>query len=158
MEFVPPGDRLNPHPLGKTVKLDEGWQLKVNSATINADTEVESVTDQHGDHVNPPPPAGTQYTLVNVSMTYVGGGSPSLSNYLLGPLPPAGVDAEGASNALYQIGHCTPPPLDLGSVGDVTSGQTETGNLCYEIASKDASTLLLLGTTEIQDGAYFDLR
>ena len=36
--FVPPGDRLNPYPLGTAATLQAGWQLKVNSALINADT------------------------------------------------------------------------------------------------------------------------
>src|SRR5947207_2360511 len=66
--FVPPGDRLNPYPLGTAAPLTGGWQLKVNSAVLNADAEVEAVTDQYGNPVNSPPPAGAQYTLVNVSM------------------------------------------------------------------------------------------
>jgi hypothetical protein len=150
--FVPPGDRLNPYPLGRAVDLGDGWRLEVNSATINADAEVEAVTDQYGDHVNPPPPAGAQYTLVNVSMTYTGGGSASLGDYLYSY---GNLDAEGAGNAPYQVGYCTPPPVDLSAVGQVLSGQTETGNLCYEIASDDASTLLLSGTAFVN---WFALR
>src|SRR5690242_5800000 len=126
--FVPPGDRLNPYPLGTTATLQDGWQLKVNSALINADTEVEAVRDQYGNPVNSPPPAGAQYTLVNVSMTYQGDGSYSLPGYLLGVL------AEGAGNVGYSVDGCQPPPLDLGSdFTPVSSGQTVTGNLCFEI-------------------------
>jgi len=142
--FVPPGDRLNPYPLGTSVLVAEGWRLKVNSAIINADTQVEAVTDQYGDHLNPPPPAGAQYTLVNATMTYVGGGSSGVAAYVLGYAV-----IKGAGNAGYAPDwQCTPPSPDLGAVGDIYSGQSATGNLCYEIASNDASTLLLsaLGT------------
>jgi hypothetical protein len=155
--FVPPGDRLNPYPLGTAATLQGGWSLKVNSATINADTLVEAVIDPDtGEPANPPPPAGAQYTLVNVSMTYVGGGSSYLDEYLYDS-----VYAEGAGNAFYTLGGCEPPSPDLTSVGPVYSGQTETGNLCYEIASNDAGTLLLTaegmaGDAEIP--VWFSLR
>jgi hypothetical protein len=138
--IVPPGDRLNPYPLGKAATLQSGWQLKVNSATINADSQVEAVTDQYGGYPNPPPPAGAQYTLVNVSMTYAGAGSRSLPGYL------QSVQAVGAGNVGYNVYGCRPPPLDLNSdFTPVFSGQTVTGNLCFEIASKDAASLLLQG-------------
>jgi hypothetical protein len=137
--FLPPGDRLNPYRLGRAAKLTQGWQMKVNSATINADAAVEAVTDQYGNPVNTPPPAGAQYTLVNVSMTYTGAGSRSLPGYLQ-----SGVQAVGAGNAGYNVYGCTPPPLDLNSdFTPVSSGQTVTGNLCFEIASNDAATLML---------------
>ena len=140
VSFVPPGDRLNPYPLGKAATLQSGWKLRVNSATISADAEVEGVKDQYGNPVNSPPPAGAQYTLVNVSMTYQGAGSYSLPVYLLG------VQAQGTGNAGYNVGGCQPPPLDLASdFTPVSSGQTVTGNLCFEIASKDAASLLLQG-------------
>jgi hypothetical protein len=132
--FVPPGDRLNPYPLGATATLTQGWQMKVNSTIINADAQVEAVNNQS------PPPAGTQYTLVNVSMTYTGAGSRSLPGYLQ-----PGVQAVGAGNAGSVYG-CQPPPLDLNSdFTPVSSGQTVTGNLCFEIASDDAARLLLQG-------------
>jgi hypothetical protein len=138
--FVPPGDQLNPYRLGRTAKLTQGWQMKVNSATINADAAVEAVTDQYGNPVNTPPPAGAQYTLVNVSMTYAGAGSRSLPGYL------QSVHAVSAGNVGYNGYGCTPPPLDLNAdFTAVSSGQTVTGNLCFEIASDDAARLLLQG-------------
>jgi hypothetical protein len=134
--FVPPGDRLNPYPLGTSVLLYGDWRVKVNSAILNADTQVEAVTDPDGYPVNPPPPTGAQYSLVNLSETYVGGGS---------TFAPRGY-TEGQGNALYSPSDCTPPSPDLGSFVNVYSGVTVTGNVCYEIASNDASTLLLRGS------------
>lgn len=145
--FLPPGDRLNPYPLGTAGTLQNGWRLKVNSATLNADAAVEAVDNQ------PPPPAGAQYTLVSVSMTYQGSGSSSLPALGL-----VGVLAEGAGNAGYNVGGCLPPPLDLGSdFAPVSSGQTVTGNLCFEIASKDAATLHLQGRGTAGLPAWFAL-
>ena len=52
--------------------------------------------------------------------------------------------ASGAGNAVYSVSGCQPPPLDLDSdFTPVSSGQTVTGNLCFEIASKDAASLFL---------------
>lgn len=153
--FVPPGDRVDPYPLGTAGTLQGGWQLKVNSALINADTQVEAVIDPHsGLPANPPPPAGAQYTLVNVSMTYQGGGSSSLPGYLQ-----FGAQTVGAGNAGYDAYGCQPPPLDLNSdFTPVFSGQTVTGNLCFEIASNDAASLLLQGRGTSGLPVWFALR
>lgn len=152
--FLEPGYRQNPYPLGALGTLQGGWQLKVNSATINADTEVEAVIDPgSGRPANPPPPAGAQYTLVNVSMTYQGAATSSLPGIL------SGVLAEGAGNAGYSVDGCQPPPLDLDSdFTPVSSGQTVTGNLCFEIASKDAASLLLQSRGVDGLPAWFALR
>jgi hypothetical protein len=155
--FVPPGDRLNAYPLGTAVRLDGAWRLTVNSAVLDADDQVEAVADQHGHRLNPPPPAGTQYTLVNVSLTYIGSGSSNVSSYV-----EYWLGAEGAGSKQYRLS-CTPPPLDLATVLDSTySAQTVTGNLCFDIASNDASTLLLFGTATTPADSfktvYFALR
>ena len=56
------------------------------------------------------------------------------------------MQAVGAGNAGYNVGGCQPPPLDLNSdFTPVSSGQTVTGNLCFEIASNDAASLHLQG-------------
>jgi len=141
VRFVPPGARSNPYPLGTAVKLDGAWRLTVNSATLDADSQVAAL--------NPPPPAGAQYALVNVSLTYVGTGFRNVFGYVDNWL-----GVEGAGKAEYRIS-CTPPPLDLSAVTDpVYPGQTVTGNLCFEIASSDASTLLLFGTATTPADSY----
>jgi hypothetical protein len=120
--------------------------VKVNSATINADAQVEAVYDSNlGRYPNPPPPAGAQYTLVNLTMTYVGGGSASLGGLISGRQD---LEAEGAGDAGYNPDKCEPPQPDLGAVGQVSDGQSVTGNLCYEIASNDAATLMVTGYVE----------
>jgi len=149
--FLPPGDRLNPYPLGTAVQLGQGWKVKVNSAIINADAQVEAVNG------NVPPPAGAQYSLVNLSLTYTSGGSGDLGFFAQSYLA-----TEGAGNAGYAADwQCSTPAPDLGVVGQVFSGQTETGNLCFLIASNDARTLLLNGpptADEAQVPIWFALR
>jgi hypothetical protein len=142
--FVPPGGRTNPYPLGTTATLYGGWKLKVNSSLLDADAQVEAVTDPNGHRLNTPPPTGDQYALVNVSLTYLGGGFGSVGEYVF-----TWLGAVGARNTQYQA-TCAPPPLDLSTVfKPVLAGQTTTGNLCFEIASRDAASLLLGGYREV---------
>lgn len=141
--FVPPGNRLNPYPLGTAVKLWGNWRLKVNSAIINAD-QVEADNNQ------PPPPPGAQFTLVNVTVTYLGVGSSSLQDWLDRAWTVETLAGEMPSHSWgnFPVG-CTPPPLDLLLVGQVPSGQPETGNLCFGVYAKTANSQLLRGWTRV---------
>jgi hypothetical protein len=148
--FVPPGDRLNPFRFGSTQTVTgfgttQTWLLKVNTATLNADAQVEAVIDpQTGRPANGPPPAGAQYTLLNLSLTYTGGGSASVESFIFD----GGIVTEGAHNAEYRA-ECIPPWPDLNDLPNdqVFSNQAVTGNLCFTIASNDAGTLLLKSET-----------
>jgi hypothetical protein len=145
---VPPGDRLNPYSLGSAATLTGlagSWQVKVNSVIINADSQAEAVIDPVlKTHPNPQPPAGWQYTLINLTMTYEGSGSSAPSSLLDSPEQ---MWAEGQGYTISPPDGCKPPQPDLGSADRLASGQSTTGNLCYEIRSGDASTLLLSGQT-----------
>ena len=46
---------------------------------------------------------------------------------------------------------CTAPSPDLTDAATVNSGQTETGNLCFVIATNDASKLMLTATSEVNN-------
>jgi hypothetical protein len=157
--FVPPGDPLNPYRLGQAVRLNN-WRLKVESATLNADARVEAVIDPStGKPANSPPPAGAQYTLVQMTLTYLGRGSSGgpLENYATNHLQTQGFFPRwpGSRGALYaadckymlaqpSASNCEAPPIDLGSVSSrIASRQSVTGYVCYEIWSRDARWLLL---------------
>ena len=143
LTFVPPspGSYLNPFPVGTTVGVElfpPDLDMTVNSATINATAEVEAVTDPNtGQPVNGPPPAGDQYTLVNLTLTSKESFPISIPDFL------SSVWAEGVNSVPYKPDACVPPPLDFGSIGTVDPGQSVTGYLCFTIASTDAATLLL---------------
>ena len=138
--FVPPGDRLNPYSLGTPVPLDDpagtGWRMTVNSATLNANAQVEAVNG------NVPPPAGQQYAVVNLSLTLLNGGPIQLKDFTMGRL------LTYAHNHDYLTGECTSPSPDI-SAETVNSGQTATGNLCFVIFTTDASKLLLSANDEV---------
>jgi hypothetical protein len=144
--FAPPGSHSNPYALGTAVTLigpTGKWQVTVDSAVIDADAEVEAVIDPAtGTYPNPPPPVGWQYTLISLTMTYGGSGSSIPSSFLDSPEQ---MWAEGRGYRIYPPDGCEPPQPDLGSAGRLSSGQSASGNLCYEISSKDARTLVLSG-------------
>jgi hypothetical protein len=146
LTFVPPGNWLNPIPLGTTATLEGQWRVKVNSATLDANSQVEAVIDPDtGDPANSAPDPGFQYTLVNVSLTYAGNRSfpgDSVDSFLYGL---SQLGAEGEVGGLYPPDFCQPPQPDADSGGSLSTGQTVTGDLCYEISTDDASTLRLLG-------------
>lgn len=140
VRFVPPGNHLNPYPIGTSVVTSGAWTVKVNSATLDADSQVEAV------HNQPPPPAGEQYTVVSLTMTApVGGGPFDLGDFLFNQQQMQG-------SFKYAPDACEPPQPDLGTVGQVSSGTSVTGNLCYEIATNDAATLMLTGYVETGSG------
>jgi hypothetical protein len=139
-----------------------GWRLAVNSAILDANAQVEAVSDQNGEPVNPPPPAGWQYALVNLTVTNVGLGTGSPAGFFQGQyLDPPGIglveNTPGGTTSQvrgYPEQTCQAPPLDLNSPSaQVQPGQAETGNLCFEIGSQDASTTLLYALSGVHD--YF---
>lgn len=143
--FVPPGDFFNPYRLGQAVKLND-WRLKVDSAILDADSRVEAVIDPStGKPANSPPPPGTQYALVKLTLTYLRSGFSRgpLEAYVRGKLQVEGVETGELSPQPAGL-RCEAPPTDLGSVNSsVASGEPVTGYACYEIPSREASTLRL---------------
>jgi hypothetical protein len=135
VRFVPPGDRLNPYALGTAVTLSG---TNSGSVRVNVNTAIMNASSQ----VSPPPPAGRQYTLVNLTMRNMGPGSATLRSFLASP---GQMWTEAHGNTIYPPDGCRPPQPDLGSGGSLSPGQSMTGNLCYEIHSDDAGTLLLSG-------------
>jgi hypothetical protein len=144
--FAPPGSHSNPYPLGTSVTLTGptgNWQVKVDSVIMNANAQVEAVIDPVlKTRPNRQPAAGWQYTLINFTMTFEGSGSVAPSSIIDAP---AEMWAEGKGYTIYPPDDCEPPPPDLASAARLSSGQSSTGNLCYEIHSSDVGSLLLSG-------------
>ena len=121
--------RGNPIRLGHAALIGQGWRLRINSFTPNV-------------QLSPPPSAGAEYVAANMTLTNTARGRNAL-NYSLGYL-----DVIGSHNVAYRPGDCpgdAPPPA-LDSVvpsGLLNSGQSATGNVCWQIATNDASTLEL---------------
>lgn len=156
--FVPPGDYLNPYRLGRAVKLN-AWRLKVDSATLDADARVEAVIDPTtGKPANPPPPLGTQYALVAMTLAYLRPGSSRrpLEGYVREKLLTE--EPVGGAVRLYPADRdCEAPPVDLGAVSSqVASGESVTGYACYEIRSAEADKLVLTPRVFVRkNGPYY---
>lgn len=119
--------RGNPIPLGQTADIGGGFRWKINSYTPQV-------------QVSPPPPTGKQWAVVNVTATYVGGGTGSI-----GSLVQHNFEVIGSHNVVYSWGPAGCPPEvaqpDLSQIATLSPGQSVTGNVCWEIASNDATTL-----------------
>jgi hypothetical protein len=130
--FVPtePGiARAWPVPFGEAGSTDpeDGFSFQVNSVT-------ERVS------LWPAAPGGAEYFVANVTATYVGEGSSDL-------LAKPSLVLIGRHNDPYRLFQpsCPDdgPAPHLDGFGTLYSGQSATGNLCWTIATNDASTLLM---------------
>ena len=132
--------------------------MRVVSVDADATQTVLAVTDSAGNHVNQPPPRGVQDFLVGLSVTYTGAGSGDISSLV------NSLQTLGSHNVAYDV-RDNPcgllPPLDLAGAGpvEVRSGDTVTGNVCFQIASNDARSLLLhAGDLLLKTDFWFALR
>jgi len=140
--FIAPGEQANPIPLRHSWDVREGWALTVNSVALNADAQV--VASNPSGATLAQVPAGAQDVLISILAGYKGGGSGGVELGLVGF-----IETVGAHKTIYDTntnpcpGSFWPSPM-LGATKDeqqVFSGQSVTGNICYEIAANDASTL-----------------
>jgi hypothetical protein len=156
--FIPPGAQTNPIPLKRAWKIGNGWTLKVAAVTPNADgLVIDNFTDMPA-----LPPSGAQFFMLDLALTYGGGGSSSLT--------PLSVQwsFEGSHNFKYgyfddqgcgpsaDVSLPTPdlqPKIEFNQT--VFSGGSVNGNICMQIASNDASTLLF--NTGYPDNTWFAL-
>lgn len=135
LTLAPPGDWLNPYPLGATV-TSANWEIRVLGATLNADPVMKSAG-------NPQPPTGTQYALVHLTLTNVASVQEYLDLYTQ-ELITKGVHKPHNPNGYFPgVGPMPASYLDLTRVGLTDPAETVTGYLAYRIASDDASTLEL---------------
>jgi DNA-binding SARP family transcriptional activator len=146
--FTPVGlgiSRGKPIPIGKTAGIGQGFLARVNSVTPDFQTWMSP---------QPGAPAGAEYFVANVTMTYTGGDSAPV-------IVPSQV--MGKHNAPYTTGRNPCPdwpnrPLLPGQT--LYSGQSATGNICWTIASNDESSLELyfgMGSVNYPGTTWFAL-
>jgi hypothetical protein len=127
---VGPGfTRGHPIPVGTTASIGRSLRLRVNSVLRNVD-------------LSPAPPPGSEYFAANLTLSYGQGGSPFATGHsALGDWP-----AIGSSNKTYTLGSeaCpSAPQPQLALDSPIYRGQSETGYVCWTIATNDASTVEL---------------
>ena len=126
------GTRNNPSAMGDV--LSNGtWEVVVNSFTRNATDQVLAAN-----MFNDPPPAGSQYALVNITATYLGADSGHAET-----LRAAFVTDSG--NVIRSHDHSAVVPEPLG--GELYTGASATGNIDFAIPEGESGLLRLeLGT------------
>ena len=128
---LPPGStRANPVRLGRPATVAGNWLVSVQSVSIDATAQIVAIPG------NALPRAGAQYAMLYLVATYVGGGFGSLGSG-------AAFYTVGARGAPYDRSEQALPSPTLGLSDIVYPGQTIGGNLAFEIASRDASSLVL---------------
>ena len=117
--------RLEPLPRG------DGWKLRVNGWTPDA-THLVLGANPH----NRPPGEGRQYALVNVTLS-------NASHAAGTPFSAARLRLVGSENGAYRdgTGCVVPDALDL--FRRVPANGRLSGNVCFEVASEDVSSLML---------------
>jgi hypothetical protein len=127
------GTTDNPIPLGSVAALPNGYDIVINSLTPAAGDAVASANE-----FNDPAPSGSQYVLVNLTVTYVGPDDKATPAYDLT------LKAVSGSGASYDGTDCPavvsePAPL----FDDLFAGSSVTGNVCLIVADADATDLTL---------------
>jgi hypothetical protein len=142
--FAPPGStRANPIRLGRTAPIGDGFRLKVVSVTPAAQLGLPNPVFQN--------------FLVLLTVTYVGDGKSDLLP-LINNLDAAGT--HGGTYTTYQNGcHAPLPPPVLGESGfDIFSGQSVTGNICWQIIGNEATDVVLFIGPGFTHTTWFALR
>jgi len=133
---APRGTRTNPYPIRTMIRPPDGqgWKLRVNKSIPNATRVVLK-----WNKFNPPPRAGNQYFIVNVTLAY-SGKEPSF------PFPPTRISVVGRSNVPSTVtdDSCGGIPGQLQFRRSVRNGGSITGNLCYSVRKTDVRSLLLM--------------
>jgi len=128
------GSKAAPVPLGHTFDLGNSWSIKVVGVTANATSQVLAANQ-----FNTAPPAGYQDFMVTVQAAYSGSGS---SNWFHDNSSFYSVGASAVGYTTFD-NDCGVAPNAFPEFTDVFTGGTVTGNVCWQIKSSDATSLIM---------------
>lgn len=121
------GTRENPYPIGSVIESDE-WRVVVNSVTLAATDAVVAANS-----FNDPPAAGSEYILVNYSVTYKGddpnGQTPMFVS--VDYVTADGTTVDGTKKMVVA-------PDSINNLSTLYKGGTATGNDAFEVPSATA--------------------
>jgi hypothetical protein len=133
---APRGTRTNPYPIRTMIRPPDGqgWKLRVNRSIPNATRAV-----LRWNKFNPPPRAGNQFFIVNLTLAYSGKEPTS-------PFPPTRISVVGRSNVPSTVtdDSCGGIPGQLHFRTRVRTGGSITGNMCFSVRKTDVRSLLLM--------------
>lgn len=140
----------NPIPLGTEVEVAAGWNIKVNSAELDANATVAAANE----FFTPDP--GNQYVLVNLTITNASDqpGEPWV-NLKVSLLPPSGVSQD--PEILIGL------PDEIDTMAQMQPGATVTGVVPFQVPSADIGGTVLLGQSqftldEAKDQKFFAIQ
>lgn len=143
------GSRSNPVPFGTEATVGSDWRIKILSTEPNGNASI-----QRANQFNDPPPAGGQFFIAKVELSYIGEGSSS-------PIFEVTLKAVGQGNVTYDpfTNDCGVVPSSLPD-NEIFSGGKVSGNVCWSIASSDADTLLMVADTGLleRNRGFFALK
>ena len=136
------GDRADPVPSGEIANIGDGFRLQVLSVTDDA---TAAVLEEN--QFNDPPPEGSRFTLVEVSLGYYGFDDPQTGIL-------TSIQAVGAENTEIST-DCGVTPNELDRFIDMFSGSVSSGNLCFVTTPADTGTIQLYASTGFTGGDTF---
>lgn len=145
---VAAGTLENPVPFGTAAAIGEGWNFSVSTYVPDATKDVVAE-----DEFNEPPPDGYQYALATVAATYNGTDpTASMFDVDVGVIAPSDFETDMFSCPVVV-------PKELDTSAEVSPGDTVTGNVCFELPTADATTVVIYATAGFtNDDIFFALR
>ena len=119
------GTRENPYPLGTTISSDD-WDVVINSVTLGANDAVAAAN-----MLNQPPDPGTEYIVINYTVTYKGSDANGQSPALIGVEYVTGSGTTVSS--LEKLVVAPEPAID--ALGTLYNGGSATGNTALQVPS-----------------------
>jgi hypothetical protein len=125
------GTQSDPVTLGTAISMVNGYDLAINSYTPNADSAVKAAGE-----FNDVAPAGSQYVLLNVTVTNNGTEDKRV------PAFDIAFKAVGVSGKSYEVYDCSAVVLEPAPIyDDLFKGKSATGNLCLIVDNADSEGL-----------------
>lgn len=135
------GTRESPYAIGSVIESKD-WRVVVNSVTLAATDAVVAASQ-----INEPPAAGSEYILVNYSVTYTGDdGNGQMPVFVSVEY----VTAEGNTINSFDKLVIAPEPID--NTSTLYKGATATGNVVFEVPTATAGQ----GTLAVRPGMLGD--
>ncbi|MCK9439829.1 MAG: hypothetical protein M0Q13_00185 [Methanothrix sp.] len=138
------GTRENPLPIGTTMDLGDGWQIKILKVYPDATQKIRNENPFNGK-----PDEGNQYFMATIEARYSGEKEESFpGRYRL--------HVVGASSLVSEPPLWGVVPNDLPINQDVFPGGVISGNVYWEIKSSDADSLVLYDD-KAEDRIFYSL-
>ena len=146
----PAGTRATANALGATGTAG-AFRITINSVSLDAAATIQAASSR-----NAAPPAGMTDVMINVTITYTGfetGAAQAVSSALRAVGQSRNVGYSSVRNS------CGPVlPNDVGPSGDLSTNQSATGNLCYQVSTVDIPTLMLYWDAGATKAPWWSLR